>query len=275
VSAPDTVPGVLDACRIEPGTDAGLDRRPTDDRLGIEKGAAQEKLAALTARLSVLHQRLYAESARSVLLVLQGLDAAGKDGTIRRVFTGLNPQGCDVVAFKAPSSTELKHDYLWRIHTLMPERGDIRIFNRSHYEDVVAAEIVGVIGDKERKRRYEHINSFEKMLLDEGTSIVKLFLHVGKDEQRKRLQARLDDPEKRWKFDRADLDARAAWDRYLTLYDAAITATSTKWAPWHVVPADHKWVSGVAAAAILLDTLETMDPKIPPPQTDLDGITIT
>ncbi len=264
-----------DACRIEPGTDAHLDHRPTDDRLGIDKGSAQEALAALTARLSVLHQRLYAESARSVLLVLQGLDAAGKDGTIRRVFTGLNPQGCDVVAFKAPSSNELQHDYLWRIHTVMPERGDIRIFNRSHYEDVVAAEVVGVIGDDERGRRYEHINSFEKMLSDEGTSIVKIFLHIGKDEQRRRLQARLDDPEKRWKFDRADLDARAAWDRYMTLYDAAITATSTKWAPWYVVPADHKWVSGVAAAAILLDTLEAMDPKIPPPKPDLDGLAIT
>jgi PPK2 family polyphosphate:nucleotide phosphotransferase len=266
---------VQDACRIEPGTDAKLDERATDDRLGIEKGAAQEKLAGLTARLSVLHQRLYAESARSVLLVLQGLDASGKDGTIRRVFTGLNPQGCDVVAFKVPSPTEVKHDYLWRIHTLMPERGDIRIFNRSHYEDVVAAEVVGVIGDKERKRRYEHINAFEKMLLDEGTSIVKIFLHVGKDEQGRRLQARLDDPEKRWKFDRADIEARANWDRYMTLYDAAITATSTTWSPWYVVPADHKWVSGVAAAAILLSVLETMDPKIPPPKADLDGITIT
>jgi PPK2 family polyphosphate:nucleotide phosphotransferase len=264
-----------DACRVEPGTAARLDARPTDDRLGIEKGVAQAKLAGLTERLSVLHQRLYAESARSVLLVLQGLDASGKDGTIRRVFTGLNPQGCDVVAFKAPSPTELKHDYLWRIHTLLPERGDIRIYNRSHYEDVVAAEVIGVIGDKQRKRRYGHINDFERMLVDEGTSIVKIFLHVGKDEQRKRLQARLDDPEKRWKFDRADLEARASWDRYMALYDAAITATSTKQAPWYVVPADHKWVSGVAAAAILLHALEAMDPKIPPPQEDLDGIVIT
>jgi PPK2 family polyphosphate:nucleotide phosphotransferase len=268
------LPQMQDACRIEPGTEAKLDKRPTDDRLGIEKGAAQEKLSGLTERLSVLHQRLYAESSRSVLLVLQGLDAAGKDGTIRRVFTGLNPQGCDVVSFKAPSPGELKHDYLWRIHTLMPERGDIRIFNRSHYEDVVAAEVIGVIDDKERTRRYEHINAFEKMLLDEGTSIVKIFLHVGRDEQRRRLQARLDDPEKRWKFDQADLDTRAHWDRYMTLYDAALTATSTKWAPWYVVPADHKWVSGVTAAAILLDTLEAMDPKIPPPKADLGGITI-
>jgi len=261
-------------CRIEPGTEARLDDRPTDDRLGVDKGKAQSELAALTERLSVLHQRLYAEQKRSVLLVLQGLDAAGKDGTIRRVFTGLNPQGCDVVAFKAPTPTDRAHDYLWRIHNALPERGDIRIFNRSHYEDVVAAQVIGVIDDKQRKRRYEHINFFERMLLDEGTSIVKIFLHVGKEEQRARLQARLDDPEKRWKFEPADLDTRAAWDQYMKLYDAAITATSTKWAPWYVVPADHKWVSGVAAAKILLHTLEEMDPQIPPPKPDLDGIVI-
>ncbi len=267
-------PGMRDACRIEPGTDANLDGRPTDDRLGIEKGKAQAELAGLTERVSVLHQRLYAEHTRSVLLVLQGLDASGKDGTIRRVFTGLNPQGCDVVAFKAPTPTDIAHDYLWRIHSAMPERGDIRIFNRSHYEDVVAAEVIGVIDDTQRNRRYEHINSFERMLHDEGTSVVKIFLHVGKDEQRRRLQARLDDPEKRWKFEPADLDTREQWDRYMKLYDAAITATSTKWAPWYVVPADHKWVSGVAAATILLHVLEQMGPKIPAPKFDLDGIVV-
>jgi PPK2 family polyphosphate:nucleotide phosphotransferase len=263
-----------DACRIDPGTGANLDGRPTDDRLGIEKGKAQDELASLTDRLSVLHQRLYAERARSVLLVLQGLDASGKDGTIRRVFTGLNPQGCDVVAFKAPTPTDSAHDYLWRIHSALPERGDIRIFNRSHYEDVVAAQVIGAIDDKRRKRRYEHINNFESMLLDEGTTVVKIFLHVGMDEQRERLQARLDDPEKRWKFEPADLATRAEWDEYMRLYDAAITATSTKWAPWYVVPADHKWVSGVAAATILLHALERLDPKIPPPKEDLSGIVI-
>jgi PPK2 family polyphosphate:nucleotide phosphotransferase len=267
-------PAVRDVCRVGPGTRANLDGRPTDDRLGVEKGKAQEELARLTARLSILQQRLYAENSRSVLLVLQGLDASGKDGTIRRVFTGLNPQGCDVVSFKAPTPTDRAHDYLWRIHRAAPERGAICIFNRSHYEDVVTAEVIGVIDDKHRKRRYEHVNAFERMLSDEGTSIVKIFLHVGKDEQRARLQARLDNPEKRWKFDRLDLEVRAKWDEYMRLYDAAITATSTKDAPWYVVPADHKWVSGVAAATILLDTLEKLDPKIPPPKGDLDGIVI-
>ena len=181
-----------------------------------------------------------------MLLVLQGLDASGKDGTIRRVFTGLNPQGCDVDVVQGADADRARARLpLADPPRCCPNAGDIGIFNRSHYEDVVAAEVVGVIDDGERKRRYEHINAFEHMLVDEGTSIVKIFLHVGKDEQRRRLQARLDDPEKRWKFDRADLDARANWDEYMMLYDAAITATSTKWAPWYVVPADHKWVSGV------------------------------
>jgi PPK2 family polyphosphate:nucleotide phosphotransferase len=217
---------------------------------------------------------LYAERTRSVLLVLQGLDAAGKDGTIRRVFTGLNPQGCVVESFKAPTASELAHDFLWRIHRVLPERGDIGIFNRSHYEDVVAARAIGVIDDRRRTHRYEHINAFERMLVDEGTSVVKVFLHVGKDEQRARLQSRLDDPEKRWKFERADLDTRALWDQYTTLYEDAISATSTKWAPWYVVPADHKWVSGVAAATILLDVLEKMNPRIPKPKESFDGIVV-
>ena len=266
---------MMDACRIEPGANPKLGDRATDDRLGIEKGSAQQELAALTDRLRVLQQRLYAEHARSVLLVLQGLDASGKDGTIRRVFTGLNPQSCDVVSFKAPVGAETTHDFLWRIHAAVPAHGEIGIFNRSHYEDVVAAQVVGAVDDKRRKRRYEHINAFEKTLVDEGTSIVKIFLNIGKDEQRKRLQARLDDPEKRWKFEPADLETRKQWDEYIRLYDVAIEATSTKWAPWYVVPADHKWVSGVAAATILLRTLQELDPKPPKPSAALDGIVIT
>ncbi len=263
-----------DACRIEPGTKANLMKRSTDDRLGIDKSQAQAELARLTDRLSVLQGRLYAERTRSVLLVLQGLDAAGKDGTIRRVFTGLSPQGCDVESFKAPTPTELAHDFLWRIHHALPARGDIGIFNRSHYEDVVAAEVIGAIDAKRRRRRYAYINDFEEMLADEGTTIVKVFLHIGKDEQRVRLQTRLDDPEKRWKFEPADLETRRRWDDYLRLFDDAITATSTEVAPWYVVPADHKSVSGIATATILLDALEALDPKLPVPTTDLDGIVI-
>jgi PPK2 family polyphosphate:nucleotide phosphotransferase len=265
---------MLNACRVEPGTKAGLARRATGDRLGFEKGHAVDLMRDLNDRLGVLHSRLYAERARSVLLVLQGFDASGKDGTIRRVFTGLNPQGCVVESFKAPTELELAHDFLWRIHRALPVRGDIGIFNRSHYEDVVTARVLGVIDDRRRKLRYEHINAFEQMLVDEGTSIVKIFLHVGKEEQRERLQARLDDPEKRWKFDPADLDARAQWDRYTELYEDAITATSTTWAQWYVVPADHKWVSGLAAATILLHALEQLDPKTPNPKESVDGIVV-
>ena len=261
-------------CIVEPGTKARLTERATDDRLGLVKKESGAELWRLTERLAVLHNRLWAEHTRSVLLVLQGLDASGKDGTIRRVFTGLNPQGCRVESFKAPAPIETDHDFLWRIHNALPPRGDIGIFNRSHYEDVTTAQVIGVIGDKERERRYEHINAFEKMLYDEGTTVVKVFLHIGKEEQRERLQARLDDHEKRWKFRRDDLDTRAHWDEYQRLYDQAITATSTKYAPWFIVPADHKWVSGVAVSSILLDTLEEIDPQIPKASEDLDGIVV-
>jgi PPK2 family polyphosphate:nucleotide phosphotransferase len=274
MSTPRGVRERRNACLVEPGTKADLARRSTDDRLGTEKGGAQAELAELNTRLSLLQQRLYAEHERSLLFVLQGLDASGKDGTIRRVFTGLNPQGCDVTSFKAPAPNELAHDFLWRIHQNLPPRGQIGIFNRSHYEDVVAARVIGAIDDDQRKRRYREIIDFEHMLREEGTWVVKIFLHVGKDEQRARLQARLDDPEKRWKFEPADLETRKRWDDYMRLYDAALTATSTKLAPWYVVPADHKWVAGLAAASILLDALEEIDPKIPPPAMDLDGIVI-
>ncbi len=229
-----------DACRIVPGAQAKFDSRATDDKLGLDKATAEADNARLTNRLSELHNRLWAEHARSVLLILQGLDASGKDGMIRRVFTGLNPQGCQVHSFKAPSPIEKDHDFLWRLHSVLPERGDIGIFNRSHYEDVTAAQVVGAIDDHERKR----------------------------------LQARLDDPEKRWKFQRGDLDTRAKWDTYIKLYDDAITATSTKWAPWYVVPADRKWVSGHIVATILVDTLHELDPQYPPPSPDLDGLRV-
>jgi PPK2 family polyphosphate:nucleotide phosphotransferase len=261
-------------CLVEPGKPADLLQRPTDSRFGRSKRDGEAELAELTERLAVLHNRLYAEHERAVLIVLQGLDASGKDGTIRRVFTGLNPQGCQVESFKAPSSLELDHDYLWRIHHALPRRGDIGIFNRSHYEDVTTVQVLGIVGDGERKRRYDQINAFERTLCEEGTTVIKVFLHVGKDEQRKRLQRRLDDPERRWKFRPEDLDTRAQWDRYMRLYDSAITATSTKWAPWHVVPADHKWVSGLTVARLLVHALEEMDPQIPKASADLDGIVV-
>ena len=265
---------MLDKCRVDPGTHSKLIERSSDARLGLDKQSVADENARLTEQLSLLQARLWAEHARSVLLVLQGLDASGKDGTIRRVFTGLNPAGCQVAAFKAPTAQELDHDFLWRVHNVLPERGDIGIFNRSHYEDIVTARVLGIIDDKRRKRRVEDVNQFERMLTDEGTTIIKVFLHVGKDEQRRRLQARLDDPEKRWKFRREDLDVRALWDKYMQLYDETLTATSTDYAPWYVVPGDHKWVSGLVVAKLLLETLEGMDPHPPAPAADLDGIIV-
>jgi PPK2 family polyphosphate:nucleotide phosphotransferase len=262
------------ACRVKPGTSAGLAQRPTDDLLGLVKADGDKQMVTLIERLSLMHNRLFAEHRRAVLLVLQGLDASGKDGTIRRVFTGLNPQGCQVESFRQPTPLELDHDYLWRIHAALPRRGDIGIFNRSHYEDVVTVQVLGLIDDDERMRRYEQINAFERMLHEEGTAVVKVFLHIGKKKQRERLQARVDDPEKHWKFKKDDLDTRAHWDDYQRLYDAAITATSTKWAPWYIVPADHKWVSGLTVASLLAATLEEMDPQIPPGDGDLDGVVV-
>jgi PPK2 family polyphosphate:nucleotide phosphotransferase len=268
------MPGHHHECEVTPGSKAGLASRPTGNKFGLDKARAETQLKEYGEQLSLLQNRLWAERQRAVLLVLQGLDASGKDGTIKRVFTGLNPQGCTVHSFKAPSDAERAHDYLWRIHAVLPPRGYIGIFNRSHYEDAVTTRILGIIDDDERARRHDHINDFEHMLTDEGTTIVKVFLHVGKDEQRERLQARLDDPEKRWKFRADDLDTRKRWDDYQRLYDETISATSTTWAPWHVVPADHKWTSGLCVASLLTATLEKMDPKPPQPTEDLDGLVV-
>jgi PPK2 family polyphosphate:nucleotide phosphotransferase len=261
-------------CRVEPGSDAKLRHRKTDETFGNDRHEVEAEHAERVEQLALLHNRLWAEHKRSVLLVLQGLDASGKDGTITRVFTGVNPQGCRVRSFKAPTSTELDHDFLWRIHAALPARGEIGIFNRSHYEDIVTTKVLGLIDDRAQRRRIEHVNAFERMLHDEGTRVLKVYLHLGRDEQRERLQARLDDPEKRWKFRVDDLDTRRHWETYLDQYDAAISATSTEWAPWHVVPADHKWLSGFLVASLLCDTLEVMDPKPPTPAKELDGLVV-
>jgi PPK2 family polyphosphate:nucleotide phosphotransferase len=258
--------------RVEPGEHARLAKRNPSDRLGLgSKGDGRDRSEPLLARLDELHDRLWAEAQRSVLLVLQGMDAAGKDGTIRRVLTGLNPQGCDVVNFKEPTTLDLAHDYLWRVHGHCPPRGILGVMNRSHYEDVVTARLAGAIDDERCERRYRHIREFERMLTDEGTSVVKVFLHISKDEQRARLQARIDDPAKNWKFRESDLVARARWDEYQHRYDEVIGATSTDWAPWYVVPSDHKWVRDVAVAALLVEVFERLDPRIPDPEVDLRG----
>ena len=236
----------------------------TDDRLGRhDKASTVAHSQANVERLAVLQNRLWGEHRRSVLLVLQGLDAAGKDGTIRHVFSGVNPQGCRVTSFKAPRDDEAAHDFLWRVHLACPRAGEIGIFNRSHYEDVVTTSVLGTIDADERAARYRIIRHFEHLLVSQGTELVKVFLHISKSEQRDRLQARVDDPEKRWKFNPADLDTRRRWDDYQRLYGEAIASTSTDEAPWFVVPADHKWVRNDAVSGLMVEVLEAMHPELP------------
>jgi PPK2 family polyphosphate:nucleotide phosphotransferase len=265
----------LTPLQVQAGRAPRLPRRDPGDRLGLTgKAEAPEARDAVLDELDELHRRLWAEAERSVLLVLQGVDTAGKDGVIRRVLSGLNPQGCSVTSFKAPTTLELEHDYLWRVHNACPARGRLGVFNRSHYEDVVAARVLGIVDEPHWRRRYRHLRDFEQMLTDEGTTVLKVFLNISREEQRQRLQARLDDPTKRWKFRPEDLDARTRWDAYQTAYEDAITETSTDVAPWWIVPSDRRWVRDVAVATLLLETFRRLDPKFPPADPSLDGMIV-
>jgi PPK2 family polyphosphate:nucleotide phosphotransferase len=266
---------MIDKLRVKPGSNARIARRDARDTLGFDgKDAAHERLAKVRERLADLQARLYAEAKRSVLLVLQGLDASGKDGVIRTVFTGLSPQSCHVSSFKAPTEDELARDYLWRVHAQVPRRGQIGIFNRSHYEDVVTVHLQGLAPRKVWSRRPGHIREWERLLSDEGTTIIKVFLNVSKDEQRERLQERIDDPAKRWKFNPGDLETRKRFDDYVAAYETVINATSTDWAPWYVVPADRNWVKSLAVAELLLDALQRMNPRFPEPMEGIEGTKI-
>lgn len=265
----------LDRIRVPVGGPADLAGRDTRDDLGLDdKEAGKERRDRLVEQIVELQERLWAEDRQALLLVLQGMDTAGKDGTIRRVTTGVNPQGIRVEGFKAPSSNELDRDYLWRLHRVTPRRGEIGIFNRSQYEDVVTTQVLGIVDADHAARRMRHVVEWERMLVEEGTRVVKVWLHISKEEQRERLQARLDRPDKRWKFDPGDLDTRTRWDDYQRLYDEAIGATSTEHAPWYVVPGDRKWVRDVAVAQLLVGTLTEMDPQVPPPSPDLDEVVV-
>ena len=261
---------LLEPLLVEPGTPARLAERDSAAKLGLAGKAETEKLRKeLLERLRELQERLWAESTRSVLLLLQGLDASGKDGTIEKVFSGVNPQGVADAAFKVPTPLELAHDYLWRVHNACPPRGEIGIFNRSHYEDLVTVRVLELVPRSTVRRRFRHVREFERMLTDEGTTILKVFLHISPEEQRDRLQARLDDPRKRWKFRLGDLEMRKRWDELMAAYEDAITRTSTPWAPWYVVPADRKWVRDTVVATLLVEVLERLDPKFPPPAEEL------
>jgi PPK2 family polyphosphate:nucleotide phosphotransferase len=249
---------------VDPGSAADLERRDPRDTLDLpEKDEAKEQLATLHEELSSLQERLYAEGKRSVLLVLQGLDASGKDGTIRHVFTGVNPQGCRVTSFKAPTPVELAHDFLWRIHSECPARGMIGIFNRSQYEDVVTVGVLGLVPEEVRRRRQKQIVEFERYLVEEGTTVLKCFLHVSAEEQRERFAERLADPGKRWKYNPADEETNRRYGEFTTAYEEALTATSSEWAPWHVIPADRNWVRNLAVATVLVEALRRLDPQFP------------
>ncbi len=225
-------------------------------------------------RLRELQQVLWAEGKHALLIVLQALDAGGKDGTIRHVFRGVNPQGCQVTSFKVPTEEELAHDFLWRIHKAVPRKGYIGIFNRSHYEDVLVVRVHNLVPPEVWGQRYEQINNFEKMLADTGTTILKFFLHISKEEQKRRFEARLRDPTKNWKFSMGDVEERAYWDDYMRAFEDALSKCSTPWAPWYIIPADHKWYRNLVVSQIIVETLEKLDMRYPPSLPDADKIVI-
>ncbi len=262
--------------RIEPGSQVRLADHATDDRLGWDdKEQAVAALAAAAARIGEQSARLAATRAKAVVLVLQGPDASGKDGTIRAVFDATSAFALQVVPFKAPTSTELGHDYLWRVHAALPPRGIIGVFNRSHYEDVLIVRVDELVPEKVWKRRYDHINAFEHHLADEGVVLVKCFLNVSKEAQAERLQERLEDPTKSWKFSADDLRKREQWDAYAEAYTDMLERTSTAWAPWHVVPADRNSTRNAVIAELLADTLEGLGMEWPPLDPALRDLKVT
>ncbi len=249
---------------VKPGSQARLTKFDPGATFGLDKAAAAPLTQRHLERLSDLQDRFWAESKRSVLVVLQGIDAAGKDGTIQKVMEAFNPQGCVVSAFKVPTEEELDHDFLWRIHKRTPRKGEIGIFNRSHYEDVLVVRVHDIVPKRVWSKRYAQINEFERTLAESGTTIVKFFLAIDRDEQRERFQARYDDPTRRWKFSMGDLEERKRWDDYQRAFDEALSKTSTPWAPWYVIPANHKWFRNLAVSSILADTIAALRPTYPP-----------
>ena len=262
--------------RDEDAADSAFSSRAANPELSKSKGKALDikRTDALIKRIAALQSMLYAQRKQKVLLVLQGMDTSGKDGTVRAMFSGVSPMGVSAVAFKGPTDEELDHDYLWRVHQHVPPKGKIAIFNRSHYEDVLITKVQGMIDGGECKRRYAQIRDFERMLAETGTVIVKVFLHISKEEQRERLQERLDDPDKQWKFDPNDIEQRKKWNEYQRAYEQAIRETDEPHAPWYIVPANSKTHRNLVIASLLLETLEGMDLSYPPPHPDLSSFTV-
>lgn len=270
-AAPDRS-GLLDRMRVD--GDVDLDDHDPRQSFGWDKDAAKAELAVVLNEVADLQKRLFAEQADALLLVLQAMDAGGKDGVLREVLTGLNPAGVRVRSFRVPTEEERAHDFLWRVHPHTPAKGEIVVFNRSHYEDVLVVRVKQLVPAARWRARYEHIKRFERLLHDEGTTIVKLFLNVSKDEQRERFQDRIDDPDERWKFRRGDLDDRARWDEFMQAYRDALAKTSVSHAPWYVVPGDRKWVRNLCVAHVLRDTLRRIDPHYPEPEEGVEGLVV-
>jgi PPK2 family polyphosphate:nucleotide phosphotransferase len=261
--------------RIKPGSEVDLSVIDPADTSAAPGGKEETRAATepLATRLGELQDILWARQQERVLVVLQGIDTSGKGGTVRKVFGAVNPAGLRVTSFNVPTEDEIARDFLWRVHARVPANGEIAVFDRSHYEDVLAVRVLGLVPEERWRRRYDHINEFERLLADEGTTVVKVFLHLSKDEQKERLQARLDEPTKRWKFKTSDLVARAQWDDWADAFEEAIQRTSTAHAPWHVIPADKKWYRDWAVASLMVGVLEGLDLTWPEPD-DLDGVVV-
>jgi PPK2 family polyphosphate:nucleotide phosphotransferase len=263
----------MDRYLVKPGKRIDLAKDYDPDDFGDyksekEKGVA--KLADLRQELDQLQNVLYAEHKHKVLVVLQAMDTAGKDGTIRSVFEGVNPQGVEVASFKVPTPLENDHDFLWRVHTQVPGKGELVIFNRSHYEQVLVVRVHSIEPESEWRAHYRHINDFERLLADTGTTIVKFFLNISLAEQKQRLLERIDTPEKQWKFSPSDLPERKLWPEYMRAYEEAISETSTEWAPWYIVPSNHNWYRNLVVASVIVDTIKKLNLKYPPSVENLE-----
>lgn len=254
--------------RIQPGKDVHMNKIKTDECGDWDEESALKRLAKNREKIIELQDTLYAEHKQTLLVVLQAMDAAGKDSTIKAVTQGINPQGCSVVSFKQPSSTELAHDFLWRIHQAVPEKGKIGIFNRSHYEDVIITRVHDLVPRDLIKKRYDHINDFERMLTDHDVKIVKIMLHISPEYQLKRIKHRLQKPGKAWKFQASDLEERKHWNEYMEAFEKAIEHCSTSYAPWYIVPGEQKWYRYLVVSEIILAALEDMSPELPKPTFD-------
>ena len=259
--------------KVEPNSRVRLDDIDADYKGGYgDRNRAEADLAKYSRRMHDLQYLLYAENRRSLLIILQGMDGAGKDGTINHVLAAMNPQGCRVFAFKTPSVEELAHDFLWRISQATPRKGYVSVFNRSHYEDVLVARVHNLVPKKVWSKRYDQINAFEKHLADNGTEILKFYLHIDKDEQLARFRQRLADPKRQWKISESDFAERQYWNKYEKAYEEAVNKCSTDYAPWYVIPSNHKWFRNLAVSQIIVESLASLDMKLPPPTVDIQVI---